>query len=72
MSRRKLIEDRRKLQKDKLMSELEIGQIRRGVVKNIAEFGAFVDLGGRKVHPRTVGDSTPARIRSTGPDSPPD
>ena len=46
VSRRKLIEDRRKLQKDKLMSELEIGQIRRGVVKNIAEFGAFVDLGG--------------------------
>ena len=26
--------------------ELEVGQIRKGVVKNIAEFGAFVDLGG--------------------------
>jgi small subunit ribosomal protein S1 len=46
VSRRKLIEDRRRLQKDKLMAELEIGQIRKGVVKNIAEFGAFVDLGG--------------------------
>jgi small subunit ribosomal protein S1 len=46
VSRRKLIEDRRRLQKDKLMAELETGQIRRGVVKNIAEFGAFVDLGG--------------------------
>ena len=46
VSRRKLIEDRRKLQKDKLMGELETGQIRSGVVKNIAEFGAFVDLGG--------------------------
>ncbi|MBA4066476.1 MAG: 30S ribosomal protein S1 [Isosphaera sp.] len=46
VSRRKLIEDRRRLQKDKLMAELEVGQIRRGVVKNIAEFGAFVDLGG--------------------------
>jgi len=46
VSRRKLIEDRRRLQKDKLLSELEVGQIRKGVVKNIAEFGAFVDLGG--------------------------
>ena len=46
VSRRKLIEDRRKIQKDKLLSELETGQIRNGVVKNIAEFGAFVDLGG--------------------------
>ena len=46
VSRRKLIEDRRKIQKDKLLGELEIGQIRKGVVKNIAEFGAFVDLGG--------------------------
>jgi small subunit ribosomal protein S1 len=46
VSRRKLIEDRRRIQKDKLLSELEVGQIRKGVVKNIAEFGAFVDLGG--------------------------
>src|SRR5947209_1640709 len=46
VSRRKLIEDRRKIQKEKLLSELETGQIRRGVVKNIADFGAFVDLGG--------------------------
>ena len=27
-------------------STLEVGQLRKGVVKNIAEFGAFVDLGG--------------------------
>jgi small subunit ribosomal protein S1 len=46
VSRRKLIEDRRKIQKEKLLAELEVGQIRTGVVKNIAEFGAFVDLGG--------------------------
>jgi small subunit ribosomal protein S1 len=46
VSRRKLIEDRRRLQKDKLLSELEVGQVRKGTVKNIAEFGAFVDLGG--------------------------
>ncbi|MBY0512668.1 MAG: 30S ribosomal protein S1 [Gemmataceae bacterium] len=46
VSRRKLIEDRRRIQKEKLLAELDVGQIRKGVVKNIAEFGAFVDLGG--------------------------
>ncbi len=46
VSRRKLIEDRRNVQREKLMSELQVEQIRKGVVKNIAEFGAFVDLGG--------------------------
>jgi small subunit ribosomal protein S1 len=46
VSRRKLIEDDRTEKKQKLLSEIEVGQIRKGVVKNIAEFGAFVDLGG--------------------------
>jgi small subunit ribosomal protein S1 len=46
VSRRKLIEDRRRVQKEKLLAELTEGQVRKGVVKNIAEFGAFVDLGG--------------------------
>jgi small subunit ribosomal protein S1 len=46
VSRRKLIEDQREEMKKKLLAEIEPGQIRHGVVKNIAEFGAFVDLGG--------------------------
>ena len=46
VSRRKLIEDQRITMKNKLLGEVEAGQIRTGVVKNIAEFGAFVDLGG--------------------------
>jgi small subunit ribosomal protein S1 len=46
VSRRKLIEDQREEMKKKLLAEIEPGQIRQGVVKNIAEFGAFVDLGG--------------------------
>jgi len=46
VSRRKLIEDKRDEMKKKLMSEIEEGQTRKGVVKNIADFGAFVDLGG--------------------------
>ncbi len=46
VSRRALIESERDKRKRKLLEVLEPGQIRRGVVKNIAEFGAFVDLGG--------------------------
>ncbi|MFM8264180.1 MAG: 30S ribosomal protein S1 [Pirellula sp.] len=46
VSRRSLIEKQREEDREHLMAELEIGQIRKGVVKNIADFGAFVDLGG--------------------------
>src|SRR5713226_717049 len=46
VSRRKLIEDQREEMKKKLLAEIEPGQVRKGIVKNIAEFGAFVDLGG--------------------------
>lgn len=46
VSRRKLIETVREEQKKKLLAEIEPGQIRMGTVKNIADFGAFVDLGG--------------------------
>jgi small subunit ribosomal protein S1 len=46
VSRRKLIEEERDRMKAKLMQEIEVGQRRKGVVKNIADFGAFVDLGG--------------------------
>ncbi len=46
VSRRSLIEKERQYAQQKLLEELEIDQIRTGVVKNIADFGAFVDLGG--------------------------
>ncbi|MCS6975418.1 MAG: 30S ribosomal protein S1 [Gemmatales bacterium] len=46
VSRRKLIEDERAEKKAKLLAEIAPGQIRKGVVKSITEFGAFVDLGG--------------------------
>jgi len=46
VSRRKLIEDMRTELKRKLLAELQEGQLRSGTVKNIADFGAFVDLGG--------------------------
>jgi small subunit ribosomal protein S1 len=46
ISRRKLIEQQREEQKKKTFEGLVIGQIVKGVVKNIADFGAFIDLGG--------------------------
>ncbi len=46
VSRRRLQEEQREEAKKKLFAELEVGQLRKGIVKNIADFGAFVDLGG--------------------------
>lgn len=46
VSRRKLIEDKRETEKRQLLEEITEGDVRQGVVKNIADFGAFVDLGG--------------------------
>jgi small subunit ribosomal protein S1 len=46
ISRRKHIEHQREEQKSKTLANLEIGQTIKGTVKNIADFGAFIDLGG--------------------------
>jgi len=46
ISRRKVIEQQRSAGKEKLLAEIEVGQHRKGIVKNIADFGVFVDLGG--------------------------
>lgn len=46
ISRRKLIEERRSEQRKKLLEDLKVGDTVSGTVKNIADFGAFVDLGG--------------------------
>ncbi len=46
VSRRKLIEEARRSSKERLLEEVEAGQLRKGIVKNIADFGVFVDLGG--------------------------
>src|SRR3954462_3994758 len=46
ISRRKMIEIQREEQKRRTFEGLSIGQIVKGTVKNIADFGAFIDLGG--------------------------
>ena len=46
VSRRKLLEEERAEKRETLMEKLEEKQVRMGTVKNIADFGVFVDLGG--------------------------
>jgi small subunit ribosomal protein S1 len=46
LSRRELLEDRRRDRKRELLAEIKVGQVRRGMVKNITDFGVFVDLDG--------------------------
>ena len=46
VSRRVLLEEMRSEQRDKLLGTLEDGQVVTGKVKNITEYGVFIDLGG--------------------------
>src|SRR4030095_13686995 len=46
LSRRELIEQERTERRTKLLTEMVPGDIRKGIVKNITDFGAFIDLNG--------------------------
>ena len=46
LSRRELIEQERNERRQKLLAEMTPGDIRKGTVKNITDFGAFIDLNG--------------------------
>jgi small subunit ribosomal protein S1 len=46
LSRRELIEQQRTDKRAKLLAEMTPGDIRKGTVKNITDFGAFIDLNG--------------------------
>jgi small subunit ribosomal protein S1 len=46
LSRRELIEQERNDKRGKLLGEMVPGDIRKGTVKNITDFGAFIDLNG--------------------------
>jgi small subunit ribosomal protein S1 len=46
LSRRELLEEERKALKGQTLATLEEGKVFRGKIKNITEYGAFVDLGG--------------------------
>ena len=46
LSRKVIIEDERREQRKEVMDSMEVGQIRKGVITSIADFGAFVDADG--------------------------
>ena len=46
VSRRAVLEESRAEQRAELVGQLAEGEVREGVVKNITDYGAFVDLGG--------------------------
>jgi small subunit ribosomal protein S1 len=46
VSRRVILEEERETKREQLVKELLVGQVRKGVVKNVTDFGAFIDLGG--------------------------
>ncbi|MBI1832898.1 MAG: S1 RNA-binding domain-containing protein [Planctomycetes bacterium] len=65
VSRRALLEKEREEQRAKLWEELQEGQVRTGVIGNVRDFGAFVDLGGvdgllhvSEISWKRVGDAT--------------
>ena len=46
LSRKAILQDERKEMRDEVLSQIEEGMIVKGVIKNITDYGAFVDLGG--------------------------
>jgi len=46
LSRKVIIEDERKEQRKEILNSMEIGQIKKGIITSIADFGAFVDVDG--------------------------
>ena len=85
VSRRAILEEARAEQRTELVGQLQEGEVRDGVVKNITDYGAFVDLGGidgllhvtdmswkRVSHPSqvlAVGDTVQVQIVKINPDT---
>ncbi len=46
LSRKAIIEDERKEQRKEILDKMEAGQVKKGIITSIAEFGAFVDVEG--------------------------
>jgi len=46
VSRRVVLEKEREEMRTELLKEIEVGQVRQGVVKNVTDFGVFIDMGG--------------------------
>ena len=85
VSRRAILEESRAEQRAEIVGEMKEGDVREGVVKNITDYGAFVDLGGidgllhvtdmswkRVNHPSqivNVGDTVKVQVVKINPDT---
>jgi small subunit ribosomal protein S1 len=85
VSRRAVLEESRASERAEIVGQLKEGEVREGVVKNITDYGAFVDLGGidgllhvtdmswkRVSHPSqvlNVGDTVKVQIVKINPDT---
>ena len=85
VSRRSVLEETRAEKRSEIVARLEEGQVIEGVVKNITDYGAFIDLGGidgllhvtdmawrRVAHPSeivNVGDSVKVQIIRINPET---
>jgi small subunit ribosomal protein S1 len=85
VSRRAVLEESRASERAEIVGQLQEGEVREGVVKNITDYGAFVDLGGidgllhvtdmswkRVSHPSqvlNVGDTVKVQIVKINPDT---
>jgi small subunit ribosomal protein S1 len=46
LSRKAYLEEEKRILREKLVKTIKVGQLKKGLISNIADFGAFVDLGG--------------------------
>ena len=46
VSRRVVLEEERESMREQLLTDIAVSQVRQGIVKNITDFGVFIDLGG--------------------------
>ncbi len=46
VSRRELIESQRQQKRQQILNDVQVGSVRKGIVKNITDYGAFIDLDG--------------------------
>ena len=85
VSRRAVLEESRASERAEIVGQLQEGEVREGVVKNITDYGAFVDLGGidgllhvtdmswkRVSHPSqvlNVGDTVKVQIVKINPET---
>ncbi|MBD3295928.1 MAG: S1 RNA-binding domain-containing protein, partial [Candidatus Omnitrophica bacterium] len=66
LSRKEIVEDKRREEKQAIMEELNKGDLVKGIVRNITDFGAFIDIGGGITGLLHITDMSWGRINHPG------